>query len=217
MFAAMLSGWERQQRSRLLGNATVKSRIALLRRFTEFTGSLPWDWDAGDVEDFTLSLVSGAQRLAPSTIRGYHMTLRRFCDYLLDARYGWVAQCEQRLGRIPSQVCYDFNTVAHLTDYEGRSARRPFTYDELQHLFDSLDTRVERIRRSGCKGAWVALRDAQRLKTCYAYGLRRRELCQLDLLDLRPIRTCASGACSARSTSATARRAAAVSPGGARC
>lgn len=59
VFAAMLSGWERQQRSRLLAEATVEPWIALLRRFAEFTGSLPWDWDAGDVEDFTLSLMSG--------------------------------------------------------------------------------------------------------------------------------------------------------------
>lgn len=183
---AMLSGWERQQRSRLLADATIESRVALLRRFVEFAGSLPWEWDAGDVEDFTLSLMSGAQRLAPSTIRGYHMTLRLFCDYLLDGRYGWVAQCEQRFGVIPSQVCHDFNTVVHLAEYEGRPARRPFSYDELQHLFDFLDTRVERIRRSGRKGAWPALRDAQMIKTCYAYGLRRRELCQLDVLDLRP-------------------------------
>lgn len=186
VFEAMLSGWDRQQRSRLLAEATVEPRIALLRRFAEFAGSLPWEWNAGDVEDFTLSLMSGVHRLAPSTIRGYHLTLRMFCDYLLDARYGWAAQCEQRFASVPAQICHDYNTVAHLVDYEGRPERRPFTYDELQHLFDFLDTRVERIRRSGRKGAWVAMRDAQMLKTCYAYGLRRRELCQLDLPDLRP-------------------------------
>ena len=186
VFAAMLSGWERQQRSRLLAEATIEPRVALLRRFTEFAGSFPWQWNAGDVEDFTLSLMSGGARLAPSTIRGYHLTLRMFCDYLLDGRYGWVSECEQRFGAIPSQVCHDFNTVAHLNDYEGRPGRRPFTYDELQHLFDFLDTRVERVQRSGRKGAWAALRDAQMVKTCYAYGLRRRELCLLDIADLRP-------------------------------
>ena len=50
VFAAMLSGWERQQRSRLLSDATVGLRIALLRRFTEFVRSYPWQWNAGDVE-----------------------------------------------------------------------------------------------------------------------------------------------------------------------
>lgn len=129
VFAAMLSGWERQQRSRLLAEATIEPRVALLRRFTEFAGSFPWQWNAGDVEDFTLSLMSGGARLAPSTIRGYHLTLRMFCAYLLDGRYGWVSECEQRFGAIPSQVCHDFNTVAHLNDYEGRraGARSPTT------------------------------------------------------------------------------------------
>jgi site-specific recombinase XerD len=186
VFEAMLSGWARQQRSRLLTDSTVASRTALLRRFSELSGSYPWEWTAGDLEDFTMSLMSGADRRAPSTIRGYHLTLRMFCDYLLDGRYGWVAQCDDRFGAIPSQVCHDYNTAAHLVDYEGRPARRPFTYDELQHLFDFLDARVEQVARSGRKGALAAMRDAQMIKTAYAFGLRRRELCFLDLADLRP-------------------------------
>ncbi|WP_232333601.1 tyrosine-type recombinase/integrase [Agromyces laixinhei] len=186
MFEGMLTGWERQQKSRLLSPSTIGPRIALLRRFAEFAGTFPWQWDAGDVEDFTVALMSGAGRLAPSTIRSYHLTLRMFCDYLLDGRYGWVAQCEQRFGSVPAQICHDYNTVAHLNEYEGRPGRRPFTYDELQHLFDFLDARVGQVRRSGRKGAWAALRDAQMVKTCYAFGLRRRELCMLDVADLRP-------------------------------
>jgi site-specific recombinase XerD len=87
---------------------------------------------------------------------------------------------------IPSQVCHDFNTAAHLVEYEGRPERRPFSYDELQHLFDHVDARVERAQRSGRKGALAALRDAQMIKTAYAFGLRRRELCMLDVADLRP-------------------------------
>lgn len=147
-----------------------------MRRFAEFTGSRPWEWTAADVEDFTASLMVGAGRLAHSTIRGYHVTLRLFCDYLLDGRFGAV----------PSQVCHDFNTAAHLVEYEGRPARRPFTYDEVQALFDFLDDRVDVVARSGRKGALAAMRDAQMIKTAYAFGLRRRELCFLDLADLRP-------------------------------
>jgi integrase len=80
----------------------------------------------------------------------------------------------------------DLTTVAHLNDYEGRPGRRPFTYDELQVLFDYLDERVERVAGSGRKGALAALRDAQMIKTAYAFGLRRNELCRLDVADLRP-------------------------------
>lgn len=45
-FEAMLVGWERQQRTRLLADATIEPRVALLRRFVEFVGSFPWQWNA---------------------------------------------------------------------------------------------------------------------------------------------------------------------------
>jgi len=186
VFEGMVTGWGRQQKSRMLGEATIKPRLALLRRFTEFAESYPWSWTPADVEDFTISLTSGEARLAPSTIRGYHLTLRMFCDYLTDARYEWPRQCRDRFDQVPSQVCHEWNTVAHLNEYEGRPERRPLTYDEVQRLFDYADEQVERITRSGRKGALAALRDAQMIKTCYAFGLRRNELCRLDLADLRP-------------------------------
>ena len=186
VFEAMLEGWSRQQKSRLLGDSTIDARVALLRRFGEFAESYPWAWTPGDLEDFTVSLVSGSGRLAPSTIRGYHLTVKMFCDYLTDGRYEWARECRDRFGQVPAQVCHEWNTAAHLTDYEGRPARRPLSYDELQTLFDYLDERVERVARSGRKGALVALRDAQMVKTAYAFGLRRAELCRLELADLRP-------------------------------
>ena len=73
------------------------------------------------------------------------------------------------------QIFHEWNSVAHVAEYEGRRARRPLTYDEVQALFDAADARVEQIRARGRKGALAALRDAAMLKTVYAYGLRRRE------------------------------------------
>ena len=186
VFEAMLTGWERQQRSRMLGEATVRSRERLIRRFTEFAECYPWEWMPSDVEDFTVSLTSGPDRLALSTIRGYHLALRMFCDYLTDSRYEWARQCRDRFEQVPVQVCHEWNTVAHLNEYEGRPQRRPLTYGELQQLFDHLDDRVERIVAMGRKGSAGALRDALMIKIAYAYGLRRNELARLDIADLRP-------------------------------
>ncbi|WP_193095637.1 tyrosine-type recombinase/integrase [Brevibacterium sp. FME17] len=185
-FEAMVTGWSRQQRSRQLGEVTVRSRERLIRRFQEFCEAYPWQWTPADVEDFTVSLTSGTDRLALSTIRGYHLTLRMFCDYVTDSRYEWPTQCHDRFGQVPSQVCNEWNTVAHLNDYEGRPQRRPLTYRELETLFDWLDDRVDRIARSGRKGALAGLRDATMLKTTYAFGLRRNEVARLDVADLRP-------------------------------
>lgn len=186
VFEAMVAGWARQQLSRQLGQSTLQDRERLIRRFQDFTERYPWEWTLADVEDFTVSLTCGAGRLAVSTIRGYHLTLRMFCDYVTDARYEWPAQCQDRFGTFPVQVCNEWNTVAHLNEYEGKPQRRPLTYRELQDLFDWLDARIEQIVRLGRKGALPAWRDATMIKTTYGFGLRRNELVRLDLPDLRP-------------------------------
>ena len=186
VFEAMVTGWSRQQFSRQLGDHTVVSRERLIRRFQGFCESYPWEWMPGDVEDFTVSLTSGQGRLALSTIRGYHLALRMFCEYITDSRYEWPTQCHDRFGQVPSQICNEWNTAQHLNDYEGRPERRPLTYRELEDLFDWLDDRVDQIARSGRKGALAGLRDATMLKTTYAFGLRRNELARLDVADLRP-------------------------------
>jgi len=93
VFTGMVEGWCRQQRSRMLGDATITSRERLVRRFQAFAESYPWQWTPGDIEDFTVSLTSGSDRLAVSTIRGYHLALRMFCDYITDGRYEWAKQC----------------------------------------------------------------------------------------------------------------------------
>lgn len=185
VFEAMLQGWERQQRSRFLRTETIAPRMRLLRRFAEFTDQHPWQWGPGEVEAFTTELVSGPQPLAHSTVRGYQLTLRLFCEFVTDARYGWPAECEQRFGEVPAQICHEWNTVAHLVEVECRPGRRALTYDEVQALFDAADDRVEQIRHRGRKGVLAALRDAAILKTVYAYGLRRREAAWLDLADFR--------------------------------
>lgn len=186
VFEAMLTGWMRQQLSRGLLEVTVGPRLKLVRRFQGFAESYPWEWTPADLDDFTVSLMSGERRLSPATIRGYHLVLRGFCDYLTSAHYGWVQTCAERFEMVPAQICFDFNTVAHLQDYEGRPGRRPFSYDEIETLFEFLDDRVDRAARSGRKGGLSALRDAQMVKTTYAYGLRRRELVMLDVADLHP-------------------------------
>jgi len=71
----------------------------------------------------------------------------------------------------------------HAADYEGRPARRPFTRDELQTLFDYADTRVGEVRARGRKGWLAAFRDSTLFKATYAWGLRRREAAMLDVVD----------------------------------
>ena len=137
------------------------------------------------MEAFIDHLRSVTRPLAVSTARGYQVTLRLFCEYVTDARYGWPEVCCERFGYGAGA---DLPRVEHRGarhGVRGAPCRRPLTYDEVQALFDAADGRVEEIRARGRKGALAALRDAAMLKTVYAFGLRRREACGLDLADLR--------------------------------
>ena len=182
VFEAMLAGWRSQQRSRLLAELTVTWRDRIVRRFTAFTGELPWRWGPGDVEEWTSELLSGDGH-AHATIRSYQRALASFLDYLTDARYGWAAECEARFGTHPVQVCHEWNTAVHAADYEGRPERRPFTRTELQAFFDFADQQVAVVRERGRKGWLAAFRDATLFKVTYAWGLRRRAAAMLDVAD----------------------------------
>ena len=184
MLEAMLSGWRAQQAARGLREDTVADRERLVRRFGDFTGEYPWAWSPGHMDEWSLHLTA-EDHLAPSTIRAYQCTLRQFTEFLVDARYGWAAACEEAFGpgRHPVAICHEWNTIAHLNDYEGNPEARPFTREELQRFLDYADEQVERAARSKRKGALTAYRDATIFKVIYGWGLRRTETARLDVAD----------------------------------
>jgi integrase/recombinase XerC len=184
MLEAMLSGWRAQQAARGLREDTAVLRERLVRRFGEFAGEYPWEWSPRHVDEWSLHLTA-EEHLAPSTIRAYQGTLRQFTEFLVDVRYGWAAACEDAFGpgQHPVAICHEWNTIAHLNDYEGNPEARPFTREELQRFLDYADDQVERAVRSGRKGALAAYRDATIFKVIYGWGLRRTETARLDVAD----------------------------------
>lgn len=182
MFEAMLRGWQAQQAARGLQAGTIAPRERLARRFLEFTNEYPWKWVPAHVDEWTLSL-RGEGQLAPSTIRGYQTDLRLFSEYVTDGRYGWAVACEEAFGTHPVAICHEWNTIAHLNDYEGNPEARPLTRDELQRFFDYADDQVDRAVRAKRKGALAAYRDATLFKVIYGWGLRRTETAKLDVVD----------------------------------
>lgn len=181
--AAMLRGWEKQQIGGR-GNrpSTAKRHARNVQLFLTFTNTYPWSWTASHMDEWSHDLVVG-EGLAKSSIRQYQISIELFCDYITSAHYEWAQECETRFGTHPVQICHEWNTVAHLTDYEGQPARRPLTRDECQALFDFADGQVDRALRLGRKGALTAWRDATVLKVIYAWGLRCSEVCGLDSND----------------------------------
>jgi len=186
VFEGMLEGWARQQRTRFLKwDSTIKPRMSLVRRLARFSNQYPWEWQPAEVEAFFDNVRANNPNFSVSTARQYQNSLRMFCDFICDARYGWLATCQDRFGRVPVQILHEHNSIAHVTEFEGQPGRRPLTYEEVQALFDAADGRVEQIRARRRKGTLSAMRDSALLKTYYAFGLRRQEGCGLDLADLR--------------------------------
>lgn len=180
---AMLRGWEAQQiGGRGLAYSTVRDRLGVVRRFLSYTNEFPWNWTPTHVDEWMVTLVSEHHR-SKSTIRNYQDAVKSFCDYLVRPEYHWSAECEERFGTHPSQICFEWNTLAHLTDYEGNSDRRPMTRAELQRFFDYADDQVDTATRRHRKGALAAYRDATLFKVIYAYGLRCAETSKLDVTD----------------------------------
>jgi integrase/recombinase XerC len=184
MVEAMLRGWRAQQTARGLQAGTIAPRERMVQRFLAFTNEYPWSWGPSHVEEWTLSL-TGEHHLAPSTIRGYQTDLRLFSEYLTDGRYGWAVACEKAFGpgAHPVPICHEWNTIAHLNDYEGTPEARPLSRVELQQFLDYADDQVDRAVRAKRKGALAAYRDATMFKVIYGWGLRRTETSKLDLLD----------------------------------
>jgi hypothetical protein len=70
----------------------VRPRLRMVRRLAEFSNLYPWQWSPVEGEAFITHLRGGDKPVRLSTARGYEITIRLFCEYLLDARYGWL-QC----------------------------------------------------------------------------------------------------------------------------
>ena len=177
--------WRAGRRSswvRNLQKTTVEQRGHAVRQFQRHSDAFPWQWSAAHFDVWMADLAT-VRRLAPTSIRNYQIAVRQFCDFACSPHYGWVAECEQRFGSHPVQVCHEWNTRVHVQDYEGDPRRRPLTRRELQRLFDRADREVGARLAGKRKGAGSAYRDATLLKVLYGWGLRAREALMLDIVD----------------------------------
>ncbi|WP_404503130.1 tyrosine-type recombinase/integrase [Arthrobacter sp. GAS37] len=174
---ACLGGWIMQMESRNLTQRWIELSYKTALRFCRYTGEYPWNWGPGDLEAWASELLG---KLKAPTVRGLQNHIGRFLDYLTDPAYGWAAVCEHYFGTHPAQICSEWNTVGqHALGDEPRP--RSFTREELARLFEFCDSRIERAQQARTKGALAAARDSAMFKVQYAWGLRRREVCRLDV------------------------------------
>ena len=184
VFKAMLLGWRNQGLARNLAPSTVQAREAQVRAFAAHANLFPWQWTA-QVADEWFGDLRSVRRCTRSTVRGYQVAVRGFCNYLTDPAYGWAAVCEQRFGTHPVQVINEVNAAVHVADVESEPVKRAFTRAELQALFNYADEQVDRKRALGRKGWLSAFRDATIFKVAYSYGTRRTETRMLEVVRFR--------------------------------
>jgi integrase/recombinase XerC len=182
VFEAMLEGWRNQRMARNLAETSVDGGEQKVRALVRHLEVYPWEWTPAMVDEWFAEL-RGVRHLARSTLRGYQVAIRGFCGFITDPAYGWAQVCEEHFGTHPIQVLNEVNSAAHVADSEADAAKRAFTRDELQALFDHADDQVAQKRGLGRKGWWSAFRDATIFKTAYGYGTRRRETAMLDMAD----------------------------------
>jgi len=132
LFEAVLAGWVRQQRARMLAPSTIGSRERLVRRLQAHAGAWPWEWRAEHLEEWIEDLAMPPSRLHVSTLRQYQIAIRLFCDYLCDRRYPWTAICAERLGCGPEQIVDERNLIVHVAEFEAHPGRRPLSRQELR-------------------------------------------------------------------------------------
>ena len=218
MVEAMLRGWRAQQAARgLAGGHGRRPGSGWCAGSWSSPTSTRGGGRPAHVDEWSLWLTS-EKHLAPSTIRGYQGELRLFSEFLIDARYGWVVACEEAFGTHPVPICHEWNTIAHLNDYEGRPEARPFTREEMQRFLDYADDQVERAVRAKRKGALAAYRDATLFKVDLRVGAAADGDGEAGRGRLRPEpEGAAVRAATACSTSATARRRGASRRGAGTC
>jgi site-specific recombinase XerD len=182
VFEAMLRGWRDQGLARNLAPATLQARERQVRALQANAGSFPWQWTLQSADEWFADL-RAVRHCTRSTLRGYQVGIRGFCDYVTDPAYGWIEECLRRFGTHPVQVITAVNAAVHVSEVESEPVKRPFTRRELHELFSYADEQVAAKQAAGKKGWLTAFRDATLLKTAYAFGLRRTETRMLDASD----------------------------------
>ncbi|MEV6512922.1 hypothetical protein AB0M61_43370 [Streptomyces sp. NPDC051642] len=154
----------------------------MVRCYNAFAQEYSWHWSASAMDEWTTYPIAELHR-AQSTIRNYQAAVRLFCNYVTSPHYQWPQECELRFGTHPVQICHEWNSAAHLVDYEGEASRRPMTRGKIRCFLDYADAQVGRAVRLGRKGALAAYRDATVFKVIYGWGLGCAETSKLGLAD----------------------------------
>lgn len=181
LFSEMTTSWQTEMTARHLGTSCVNNRAIVVNRFRDHCEADPWEWRPQFMNAWSAELI--AEGLSGSTIRSYQGAIRQFCEHVTNPAYEWAERCEERFGTHPVQICFEWNTTAHVEELECDPQRRPLTRDEVAVFLAHLHERTLAAQAKGCKGTITAKRDYVFFAVVYAFGLRIDEACHLGVTD----------------------------------
>jgi site-specific recombinase XerD len=180
-FLEMTTSWRSEMTSRHLGTSYVNNRAIVVNRFRDHCETDPWEWRPEFMNLWSAELV--AEGLSGSTIRSYQGAVRQFCEHITNPAYPWAVRCLELFGTHPVQICFEWNTTAHVEELECDPSRRPLTREEVRIFLEHLHERTLVTQASGHKGTVTAKRDYVFFAVIYAFGLRIDEACHLAVED----------------------------------
>lgn len=186
LFLEMTKSWQTEMTARHLGSSYIANRAAVVSRFREQCETDPWEWGPELMNRWSAELV--AEGLSGSTIRSYQGAVRQFCDHITNPAYEWTTRCLERFGTHPTQICFEWNTAAHVEELECDPRRRPLSRQEVAMLLGHLHERTLSAQANGHKGTITAKRDYVFFAVVYAFGLRIDEACHLAVEDFSALR-----------------------------
>ncbi len=186
LFSEMTTSWQTEMTARHLGTSYVNNRAIVVNRFRDHCETDPWEWRPEFMNAWSAELI--AEGLSGSTIRSYQGAVRQFCEHVTNPAYEWIERCEERFGTHPVQICFEWNTTAHVEELECDPQRRPLTRDEVAVFLAHLHERTLAAQAKGCKGTITAKRDYVFFAVVYAFGLRIDEACHLGVTDFAALR-----------------------------
>ena len=181
LFEDMTKSWQVEMTARHLGPSYIANRAVVVSRFRDYCESDPWEWRPELMSHWSAELV--ADGLSGSTIRSYQGAVRQFCEHITNPVYEWATLCQERFGTYPVQICFEWNTMAHVEELECDPARRPLSRDEVALFMAYLHERTAHAASKGSKGTITAKRDYVFFAVVYAFGLRIDEACHLGVED----------------------------------
>ena len=161
---------------------SVQRDVNIVKSYVTFTQVAPWECEEDDFIAWSVHL-RNHHGIVRSTLRLYHGVVRRFYEYFTkNTKFSKLIR--SKFGINPSVICDRHVCVAHVTEIESSGQRNldAFSYDDIDHIFDTLERMIEEARAyGGCKDLKPLLRDKALIFLTYAQGLRAHEALGLNI------------------------------------